>query len=140
MVQRQFQNLVAHDGADFAALIGEYGLRPDCFFVYQGEMLSGVRIGGRHIPMEFFVSDDVMASLTLHVMKQPGGDYELRFEYAAEKFLRGTIERMAEVYARIVAGLCGGGKLKDIRLAGDKNVAEKNLKVFCKNSSVLGIR
>ena len=87
-------------------------------------MLSGVELGGRYIPLELYRADDVMAALTLHVLKQPGGDYALRFEYAAGKFTRETIERMAEVYCRVIAGLCGGGKLKDIRLVGDENIAE----------------
>ena len=123
-VQARFHNLVAHDGADFAALIGEYNLRPECFFVYQGEMLSGATLGGRFIPLEFYRSDDVMAPMTLHVFKQPGGDYALHFEYAAELFAADTVARMAAVYARIVAGLCSCEKLKDIPLAGDGELAE----------------
>ena len=123
-VQKDFHDLVTHDGADIASLCGEYGIHPDCFFVYQGEMLSGVTMDGRYIPMEIYQSDDVMASLTLHVLKQNSGDYVLKFEYAAEKFAAETIKRMAQVYTRIVAGLCEGGKLKDIRLVSDGDIAE----------------
>lgn len=122
--QRLFHELVTHDGADFAGLCGEYGIHPDCFFVYQGEMLSGVELDGRYIPMEFYKADDVMASLTLHVLKQKSGDYTLRFEYAAEKFSEDTVARMARIYGQIVAGLCGGGCLQDIRLADDAAIAE----------------
>ncbi len=123
-VQKEFHDLVTHDSADIASLCGEYGIHPDCFFVYQGEMLSGVTMDGRYIPMEIYQSDDVMSSLTLHVLKQNSGDYMLKFEYAAEKFAAETIKRMAQVYTRIVAGLCEGGKLKDIRLVSDGDIAE----------------
>ena len=123
-MQRSFHELVSHDGADIPQLCSEYGIRPDCFFVYQGDMLSGVNINGRYIPMEMHVSEDVMASLTLHVLKQNSGDYLLRFEYAAEKITAETVKRMAEVYTMIAAGLCGGGRLGDIRLVTDENIAE----------------
>ncbi len=123
-MQESFHELVAHDGANIASLCGEYGIRPECGFVYQGEMLSGVTMDGRYIPMEFYVSDNVMMPLTLHVLKQNSGDYILSFEYAAEKFRADTIERMAKVYAMIAAGLCEGGKLKDIRLVTDDDIAE----------------
>ena len=123
-MQKSFHELVAHDGADIPQLCGEYGIRPDCFFVYQGDMLSGVNVDGRYIPMEMHVSEDVMTSLTLHVLKQNSGDYRLRFEYAAEKLSAETVKRMAKVYTMIAAGLCGGGKLKDIRLVTDENIDE----------------
>ena len=45
-------------------------------------------------------------------------------EAFAEKFAAETIKRMAQVYTRIVAGLCEGGKLKDIRLVSDGDIAE----------------
>ncbi len=123
-VQNTLRDLIAHDSADIAELCGEYGIHPDCFFVYQGEMLSGVTIGGRYIPMEIYQSDDVMASLTLHVLKQNSGDYKFTFEYAAEKLADETVRRMAEVYAQIVAGLCSDGKLGQIRLVNDDNITE----------------
>ncbi|MCR5605046.1 MAG: amino acid adenylation domain-containing protein [Lachnospiraceae bacterium] len=127
-LQEHFHNLVAHDGADFSGLYGEFGIHPDCFFVYQGDMLSDVKIDGRLIPMELFHSDDVMASLTLHVLKRSDADYELVFEYDCGKFLEDTIERMARLYTMIVDGLCGKAMLKDIKLIDDEN--EKELEVF----------
>ena len=123
-MQKSFHELVAHDNADIAKLCVEYGIHPDYFFVYQGDMLSGVNIDGRYIPMEMYVSEDVMASLTLHVLKQNSGDYALKFEYAAEKLSADTVKRMAQVYTMIVEGLCSGGKLGDIRLVTDENIAE----------------
>ncbi|MBQ6555774.1 MAG: hypothetical protein IJL89_11120, partial [Firmicutes bacterium] len=123
-MQKSFHELVAHDNADIAKFCVEYGIHPDYVFVYQGDMLSGVNIGGRYIPMEIYVSEDVMASLTLHVLKQNSGDYALKFEYAAEKLSADTVKRMAQVYTMIVEGLCNGGKLGDIRLVTDENIAE----------------
>lgn len=123
-VQELFHELVSHDNADYAALLSEYSVRPDNFFVYQGEMFTDISMDGRNIPMELFASRDVMASLTLHVIKQSDGDYSLRFEYAAEKFKSDTIRRMAELYVQIVDGLCGGGRLTDIRLTTDEDVME----------------
>ena len=123
-MQKNFHDLVAHDSADIAGLCGEYGIHPECFFVYQGEMLSGVTMGGRYIPMDIYKSNEVMADFTLHVLKQNNGDYALKFEYAADKLSVETVKRMAEVYTRIVAGLCEGGKLKDIRLVSDDDITE----------------
>lgn len=123
-MQKSFHELVAHDGADIAGLCSEYGIHPDCFFVYQGDMLSGVTVDGRYIPMEIYESEDVMATVTLHVLKQNSGDYALKFEYAAEKLSAETVKRMAQVYSMIVSGLCGGGRLGDIRLVSDENITE----------------
>lgn len=119
-MQNRFHELSAHDGADIAGLCGEYSIHPDCFFVYQGDMLSGISIDGRDIPVEIYRSDSVMASLTLYVMKQRSGVYGLRFEYAAEKFTEDTIKRMAEIYGYIVSGLCKDKKLADISLVSDE--------------------
>ena len=123
-VQEIFHELVNHDNVDYAALLGEYSVRPDNFFVYQGEMFTDISMDGRNIPMELFASRDVMASLTLHVIKQSDGDYALCFEYAAEKYKEDTIRRMAELYIQIVAGLCGGGSLSDIRLTTDEDILQ----------------
>ena len=123
-LQELFHELVSHDNADYAALLGEYSVRPDNFFVYQGDMFTGVSMDGRRIPMELFASRDVMASLTLHVIKQSDGDYALCFDYAAEKYKADTIRRMAALYVQIVNGLCGGGRLSDIRLTTDENLLE----------------
>ena len=121
-VQELFHELVSHDNADYAALLGEYSVRPDNFFVYQGEMFTDISMDGRNIPMELYASRDVMASLTLHVIKQSDGDYALCFDYAAEKYKSDTIRRMAELYIQIVDGLCGGGRLSDIRLTTDEDI------------------
>ncbi|MCR4780753.1 MAG: amino acid adenylation domain-containing protein, partial [Ruminiclostridium sp.] len=119
-MQSRFHDLTTHDGADFAGLCGEYGIHPDCFFVYQGTMLSLVDIGGRNIPMEFYRADSVMAAMTLHVLKKNSTEYELHFEYAADKFTEDTVKRMSEVYSRIAAGLCGTEKLGEINLVSDE--------------------
>ena len=119
-MQSRFHELTTHDSADFAGLCGEYGIHPDCFFVYQGTMLSLVNIGGRNIPMEFYRSDSVMASMTLHVLKKNSTEYELHFEYAADRFTEDTVKRMADVYSRIAAGLCEAETLGEINLVGDE--------------------
>ena len=125
--QSLFHELATHDSADFSGLYGEYGIHPDHFFVYQGDMLSGVELDGRFIPMEVYKSDAVMASMTLHVLKQKNGDYQLHFEYAAEKFSKDTIIRMAGIYTRIVAGLLNSGRLQDISLLDDETLAEMDV-------------
>ncbi|MBQ9595015.1 MAG: AMP-binding protein, partial [Synergistaceae bacterium] len=123
-LQNQFYNLVSHDGADFASLYNEYKIKPDYFFVYQGEMLSGVTIGGRYIPLELYDSEEAMTSLTLHVFKQNTGDYRLRFEYSAGLFSEDTVKRIAEIYIQIIAGLCRDDELRNIRLVNDGTLTE----------------
>ncbi|MBQ4469597.1 MAG: amino acid adenylation domain-containing protein, partial [Synergistaceae bacterium] len=119
-----FYNLVSHDGADFAGLYSEYKIKPDYFFVYQGEMLSGVTIKGRYIPIELYDSEEAMTSLTLHVFKQNTGDYRLRFEYSAGLFSEDTVKRIAEIYIQIITGLCSDDELQNIRLVNDRTLTE----------------
>ena len=123
-VQGLFHNLVVHDGADFASLMGEYAIRTDNFFVYQGDMFAGVEIEGRRIPFEAFPSSDAMTSLTLHVVKREDADYLLHFEYDTGKFTSDTIRRMASLYAQVVSGMCQDVALDDIGLITDANRAE----------------
>ena len=123
-VQELFHNLVVHDSADFASLMGEYAIQPDNFFVYQGDMFAGVEIEGRRIPFEVFPASDAMTSLTLHVAKQEDADYLLHFEYDAGKFTSDTVRRMADLYAQVVSGMCRDVALDDINLITDANRAE----------------
>ena len=70
--------------------------------------------------MEFYRADSVMASMTLHILKKNSTEYEPHFEYAAEKFTKDTVKRMAKVYSRIAAGLCDAEKLGEINLVSDE--------------------
>lgn len=123
-LQKRFYGCVEHDGAPVSELLGEYHIRPSYSFVYQGNMLTGVTVAGRNIPLEIYKAEDAMGYLTLHVMKQRGGNYLLHFEYDAGIFTAETVERMAALYKRIVAGLVTGGALKEIPLCGDAERAE----------------
>ena len=124
-MQKRFFECVAHDGAAFSELLSEYHIRPDYSFVYQGDMLSGAMMDGRYIPLEIYKPQDAMDKLTLHVLKQPGGDYQLRFEYDAGLYTEDTIRRITALYARIVYGLLEDKRLCDITLVGAEDIAEQ---------------
>ena len=125
--QEHFFHCVSHDAAAFSELLSEYHIHPKYIFVYQGEMLSGVQLDGRYIPLEFYKAEDVMNDLTLHVLKQPGGDYVLRFEYDASLYCRDTVERFARLYSRIVSGLLSDSALSEIPLVGAEDIAEQEV-------------
>lgn len=124
-VQDKLFDCIGHDRAAFSALLGEYHIRPEYSFVYQGDMLSGVTMDGRYIPLELYKAEDVMDNLTLHVLKQPGGSFLLRFEYGAGLYTKDTIERIAKLYARLVSGLLGDARLCEISLIGAEEIAEQ---------------
>lgn len=124
-VQNQLFDCIGHDRAAFSTLLGEYHIRPEYSFVYQGDMLSGVTMDGRYIPLELYKSQDVMNNLTLHVLKQPGGSFLLRFEYGAGLYTKDTIKRIARLYARLVSGLLGDARLCEIPLIGAEEIAEQ---------------
>ncbi len=124
-VQKTFYECVSHDHAAYTELLGEYHIRPEYSFVYQGEMLDGTVIDGKNIPLELYKAEDVMDNLTLHVMKQKGGDYLLHFEYGAGLYTEDTIRRMAELLIRIISGLTSDQKLCGIPLAGASDIAEQ---------------
>ena len=124
-VQDKLFDCMGHDRAAFSAILGEYHIRPRHTFVYQGDMLSGVTMDGRYIPLELYKAEDVMNDLTLHVLKQPGGGFSLRFEYGAGLYTRDTIERIARLYARLVLGLLGDEKLCEMPLIGAEEIAEQ---------------
>lgn len=124
-VQDKLFDCIGHDRAAFSALLGEYHIRPEYTFVYQGDMLSGVTMDGRHIPLELYKSEDVMDNLTLHVLKQPGGGFLLRFEYGAGLYTKDTVERIARLYARLVSGLLGDARLCEMPLVGAEEIAEQ---------------
>ncbi|MEG0662929.1 MAG: AMP-binding protein, partial [Anaerovoracaceae bacterium] len=124
-VQERFFDCVNHDHAAFSELLGEYHIKPEYSFVYQGNMLSGAVMDGRTIPLELYKAEDVMDNLTLHVLKQEGGDYQLRFEYGAGIYTRNTVERFAKLYAQIISGLLGEARLWEIPLVGAEDIAEQ---------------
>ena len=124
-VQKTFYDCVSHDHAAYSELLGEYHIRPEYSFVYQGEMLDGAVIDGRSIPLEIYKAEDAMDNLTLHVMKQRGGDYLLHFEYGAGLYTRDTIRRMSELFVRILNGLTSDDRLCEIPLAGASDIAEQ---------------
>ena len=124
-VQNKFYECVSHDHASFVELLGEYHIHPEYSFVYQGKMLDGTVIDGKNIPMEIYKAPDAMDNLTLHVMKQKGGDYLLHFEYGAGLYTRDTIRRMSELLVRIVNGLMSDLKLCEIPLVGASDLAEQ---------------
>ena len=126
-VQARFFECVSHDRAAFSELLSEYHVSPEYTFVYQGEMLSGVPMDERFVPIELYRADDAMNNLTLHVLKQHGGDYTLRFEYNAGLFSEETVHRFAALYARLIAGLASENYLYEIPLVGAEDIAEQNV-------------
>ena len=124
-VQSRVFECVSHDSADISSLMSEYHIHPEYTFVYQGDMLSGTTMDGRYIPLELYRADDAMNRLTLHVLKQPGEDYMLRFEYDAGVYTADTIDRIARLFARIVAGLIKDQKLCEIQLLAAEDIAEQ---------------
>lgn len=124
-IQDKLFECIGHDRAAFSTILGEYHIKPEYSFVYQGDMLSGVTMDDRYIPLELYKAEDVMDNLTLHVLKQPGGGFVLRFEYGAGLYTRDTIERIARLYARIVSGLLGEARLCEMPLIGAEEIAEQ---------------
>lgn len=124
-VQDKLFACIGHDRAAFSTLLGEYHIKPEYTFVYQGDMLSGVTMDGRYIPLELYKSEDVMDNLTLHVLKQPGGSFLLRFEYGAGLYTEDTVKRIARLYARLVSGLLGDARLCEIPLIGAEEISEQ---------------
>ena len=125
-VQQQFYDCIAHDAAAFSQILSEYHIRPAHTFVYQGDMLSGIDLDGRYIPLEFYKGDEAMEDLTLHVLRLPGGSHELRFEYNAGLFTEDTIKRFASLYIRLTEGLVSSDKLCGITLVGTEDIIEQN--------------
>ena len=67
--QQNFYGTMEHDCISFGELAREYGIASDILFVYQGEMLNGLSLGGRRYPADPVPPKDVQADISVMVMK-----------------------------------------------------------------------
>ena len=113
--QAHLQEIMAHASADVTRLVEENHLTPDITFTCQG---AG---------SDRQAQQNNAGILSLHLIPLEGGDYTLRFEYAANKFREDTVRRMAELFGRVVAGLCADQALGEIPLVSEPGLQEMNV-------------
>ena len=121
-VQGLLFDCLNHDIVSIVQLANEYEVNSDIIFVYQGEMLNGVELGGEFIPYHIHKSGDAMSKLSLDVLKR-GDDYTLSFEYRTDLYLDETIENFANLYINIVKGLLEAENLNELVFCGEREKA-----------------
>lgn len=120
-VQELLFDSLNHDIVSIVQLANEYEVNSDIIFVYQGEMLNGVSLGGGFIPYHIHKSGDAMSKLSLDVLKREN-DYTLSFEYRADLYLKETIENFAHLYINIIEGLLNCEKLSQITFCNEREL------------------
>lgn len=120
--QDQLFQCIKHDSCSFVELASDYGVKSDIIFVYQGDTLNGITLGGRFVPMQIHKMGDSMANLSLDVLKRDD-DYTLSFEYRSGLYTPRTIQQFAKLLVSAVKGFLAGGLLKDIPLCGEDDLA-----------------
>ena len=131
-VQKTLFESLDHDLVSIVQLANEYNVNSDILFAYQGEMFSGISIGGKTLERRIHKTGDAMAKLSLDVFKQDGS-YTLSFEYRKDLYLEETIDNFAHLYINIVKGLTECGRLCEIALCGEK---EREFYRIANNNSV----
>lgn len=114
--QEEFYELMSHDCISFGELARDYGISSDILFVYQGEMFSGLSIGGRQYPAQPIATGDVQADISVMVMKSRKG-YEISLEYRTDVYRRETAERLLRMLQQTLSGLLSCETLDQIALA-----------------------
>lgn len=87
--QQDFYELMGHDCISFAELARDYGITSDILFVYQGEMFSGLTMGGRQYAAQVIPTGDVQADVSVMVTKSRQG-YEVSLEYRRDVYREET--------------------------------------------------
>lgn len=121
--QEQLFRCIKHDSCSFVELANDYGVKSDIIFVYQGDTLNGITLGGKFVSMQIHKMGDSMANLSLDVLKRDD-DYTLSFEYRSDLYTQRTIAQFAQLMISAIKGFLSGGRLKNIPLCGENDLAD----------------
>lgn len=102
-VQNNLYSSMKHEEVNFGELVKEYGVNSDISFIYQGNLLSEIELGGNKILPEFLVLRDYPSKILCMVIKTVD-DYKLRFYYSREFYSAQLIESFAQTMIMTAAG------------------------------------
>ena len=111
------KNLVDHDSASFSTLAEKLGVHTDVMFSYQGSIFNG---------FDFIDPPNTQSNLEFFVYKRKD-KYEIRVSYRKCMYRKSSIDRLVDLFERIVIEFAKCNKLKEISLQSesDKLLIEK---------------
>lgn len=119
--QQTFYETMGHDCISFGELARDYGIASDILFVYQGEMLSGLSLGGRRYPACPVPPRDVQADLSVMVMKEQGS-YEITLDYRTDLYREETVRGLQRMFVLVLNGMLTCTALKDMTLVSESDL------------------
>lgn len=119
--QQNFYETMEHDCISFGELAREYGIASDILFVYQGEMLNGLSLGGRRYPANPVPPKDVQADISVMVMKGQGG-YEITLDYRTDLYRRETVRGLQKMFVQVLQGMLTCRTLQEITLVSESDL------------------
>ncbi len=119
--QQNFYETMEHDCISFGELAREYGIASDILFVYQGEMLNGLSLGGRRYPADPVPPKDVQADISVMVMKGQGG-YEITLDYRTDLYRRETVRGLQKMFVQVLQGMLTCRTLQEITLVSESDL------------------
>ncbi len=113
--QQQFHATLRNDAYPFMKIVEEHEVKPDVFFVYQGEVFCAEPLLGGFVTPEPFRFAPI-SNFALEVHKVDG-DYSLWFEYSPQLYLDENIESFGEMMLCVLQEFLQDIPLKSVCLA-----------------------
>ena len=119
-LQTQFFASIQNDSCSFGELAGEYGIKSDVMFAYQGDMLSDFESPLGRVTIKRPETGAAFANLSLSVYKKENG-YVLNTEYRSDCYSPTAIDRFLRLFDTAAHTFLKDAPLKSIPLLNDKD-------------------
>ncbi len=110
-----------NNGRHTVGLAQEYGIASDILFVYQGEMLNGLYLQGKHYPAQPLPAGQVQADISVMVMKRKGS-YEISLDYRKDLYQEETARGLQRMLVQTLKGMLSCQSLNQIALASELDI------------------
>ena len=116
-IGQQLSDSMANDIFSFAEISGQFDVKANILFVYQGRLLAYTEIGGKSAEPVPLALNALKAALTIFVAEKENG-FEIICDYDAKHYEEWSIRALLEATARVFGGLISDLRMGDISLVG----------------------
>ncbi len=114
-MQEQILSSMSNDIYSFAEISRAYGIQSDVMFVYQGDDFVEFDLGGQKTVFAEGVPDVAKSTLSIDLFVEKGR-YRFEFEYRADMYSRGFIDRLTHVLEEAALSFLTARTLGDVNL------------------------
>ncbi|MBB5336290.1 non-ribosomal peptide synthetase [Pectinatus brassicae] len=115
LLRGQLDDSKSNDIYSFAEISRNYNISSDILFAYQGEMLTGIKLGGASVVPEQLDLTKAMAAISVEVFQRED-DFEILVEYDGAKYSAGFMESFADAYRMGIMSIFNAQIISDIKL------------------------